>query len=40
MATSQDGIVWEKQGVVFEGGPEGAFDEGEAGRQRAVMVDG
>lgn len=33
-------MAWEKKGVVFEGGPEGAFDEGGAGRRRVVMVNG
>lgn len=40
MATSQDGLAWEKKGPVFEGGPEGAFDEMGAGRRRIVMHNG
>lgn len=40
MATSQDGLAWEKKGPVFDGGPEGAFDEMGAGRRRIVMHDG
>eukprot|EP00904_Undaria_pinnatifida_P003951 jgi/Undpi1/13557/HiC_scaffold_8.g03216.m1 len=40
MATSQDGMAWEKKGPVFDGGPEGAFDEAGAGRRRIVMLKG
>ena len=40
MATSQDGLAWEKKGPVFDGGPEGAFDEMGAGRRRIVMHNG
>lgn len=40
MATSQDGLAWEKKGPVFDGGPEGSFDERGAGRRRIVMHKG
>lgn len=40
MATSQDGLAWQKKGPVFDGGPEGAFDEMGAGRRRIVMHNG
>ena len=40
MATSQDGLAWQKKGPVFDGGPEGTFDEMGAGRRRIVMHKG
>ncbi|CAM9465141.1 unnamed protein product [Ectocarpus sp. 4 AP-2014] len=40
MATSQDGLAWEKKGPVFDGGSEGSFDERGAGRRRIVMHKG
>lgn len=40
MATSQDGLAWQKKGPVFDGGAAGAFDERGAGRRRIVMHNG
>eukprot|EP00892_Ulva_mutabilis_P004235 jgi/Ulvmu1/2183/UM013_0028.1 len=38
LATSEDGFKWDKQGPVFEGGPEGAFDGAGVGA-RCVVRD-
>lgn len=40
LATSQDGLAWDKLGPVFDGGPQGSFDEGGVERRRVVEVDG
>ncbi|CAM9208355.1 unnamed protein product [Phaeothamnion confervicola] len=40
MATSQDGLLWVKQGAQFSGGPIGAFDERGAGRRSIITVEG
>ncbi|CAM9580893.1 unnamed protein product [Discosporangium mesarthrocarpum] len=40
LATSQDGMAWNKLGSVFDGGPPGSFDDGGAGRRRIIKVKG
>lgn len=40
MATSQDGFAWKKKGPVFDGGPEGSFDDAGVSRRRVVMLKG